>query len=262
MIEIEKLTPDITRIVLSRPQQLNALTDQMVTALQSALMDIHHDPHCRVLILAGSGRGFCAGLDLRENIAAHGHERGDTAATVGLQELYAATIPMLRRLRQPVIAAVNGVAVGAGMALALAADIRIAGHGASFHVGAVKMALSAGECGISYHLPRLVGTGRAFEMMLTGRAVDADEAMRIGLVTQLVDDDELHAAAMRTAESIVRNATFSIEQTKRVMWMNMHSAGLENALELENHIQILAMLRPDFVEALDAFAGKRQPRFA
>jgi enoyl-CoA hydratase len=213
------------------------------------------------VILTGAGRGFCAGLDLKANAAAHGHERHDAAAAMRLQELYAGTIPLLRRLRQPVIAAVNGVAVGAGLGLALAADIRIAARSARFLVGAVKMGLSAGECGISYHLPRLIGAGRAFELMLTGRAVDAEEALRIGLVTELADDADLATAALRTAETIAANSPFSIKHSKQVMWANLEATGLEAALELENHVQTVAMLTGDFTEALDAFAAKRPPVF-
>jgi enoyl-CoA hydratase len=262
MIEVSELNDHIFQIALRRPEQLNALTDTMMGQLRSAFIGIENNPRCKVLILTGHGRAFCAGLDLKANIEAHSLEREDANAAIRLQQLYAGAIPMLRRLRQPVIAAINGAAVGAGMGLALAADIRIAGQSASFHVGAVKMALSAGECGISYHLPRLLGAGRAFEMMLTGRAIHAEEAFRIGLVTELVEDEDLRAAAVRTAESIISNATFSVEQTKRVMWTNLHAAGLEAALELENHTQTLAMLRPDFAEAIDAFVAKRKPVFS
>jgi enoyl-CoA hydratase len=160
-----------------------------------------------------------------------------------------------------VIAAVNGVAVGAGLGLALAADIRIAARSARFLIGAVKMGLSAGECGISYHLPRLIGAGRAFELMLTGRAVDAEEALRIGLVTELAEEAELAALALRTARSIAANSPFSIKHSKQLMWANLDAAGLEPALELENHVQTVAMLTEDFSEALDAFAAKRPPLF-
>lgn len=261
MIITEKLAPGISRITLGRPQQLNALTDAMMSELRSAITSIDSDASCRVLILSASGRGFCAGLDLKSNIEQHGHERSDAQAAARLQELYAGTIPMLRRLRQPIVAAINGVTVGAGLGLALAADIRIAGRAAAFHVGAVKMGLSAGECGISYHLPALIGAGRAFEIMLTGRPVGSEEAHRIGLVTELVDNEELDSATFRTAQAIAANACFSIEQTKRVMWLNSHASSLESALELENHVQILAMLRPDFREAVDAFVAKRPPVF-
>ena len=260
-VAIEETAPGVVTLRLQRHDQLNALTDPMMDALRAAIARIDADAGCRVVILTGAGRGFCAGLDLRANVAAHGHERHDADAAMRLQELYAGTIPLLRRLRQPLIAAVNGVAVGAGLALALAADIRIAARSARFLVGAVKMGLSAGECGISYHLPRLIGAGRAFELMLTGRAVDAEEALRIGLVTELADDTDLAAVALRTAQTIAANSPFSIKHSKQVMWANLDAAGLEAALELENHVQTVAMLTEDFTEALDAFAAKRPPSF-
>lgn len=257
MIKTEKLTSAISRITLDRPLQMNALTDAMAADLQHALSSVGADDTCRVIILAGSGRAFCAGLDLKDNIAVHGQSRSDVDEAMALQLLYAGLPLTVRRLRQPVVAAINGAAIGAGLGLALSADIRVAGRSANFHVGAVKVGLSAGECGISYHLPRLVGAGRAAELMLTGRPVYAEEASRIGLVSSLVDDDCLQAAALEMAESIVANTAFSVEQTKRVMWANLDAARLDSALELENRTQIMAMLRPDFAQAVEAFATKR-----
>src|SRR5262249_15912863 len=150
-------------------------------------------------------------------------------------ECFAGLILKLRRLPQPVIAAVQGAAVGAGFGLALAADLRLAADSASFHVGAVKIGLSAGECGISYHLPRLGGAGRAFEMMLTGRAIAASEALAAGLVSRVVAETNLDASAIETATAIAANSPYSIRKTKEVMWSNLEAPSLEAALELENH---------------------------
>jgi enoyl-CoA hydratase len=262
MIEVEDLSSGIVRIRLDRADRRNALTDDMMARLQAALADVETNDSCRLVILTGVARAFCAGLDLKSNIEAHGHERSDAEAAMQLQDFYTSAIRMLRRLRQPVIAAVNGPAVGAGFGLALAADIRLGSPSASFHVGAVKVGLTAGECGISYHLPRLVGAGRAFEMMLTGRAVDADEAYRIGLITELVSHEELDGAAMRVAHAILANSTFSVQRTKALMWANLETSGLSRALDLENQFQSLGLLGTDFREAAQAFVEKRSPKFS
>jgi enoyl-CoA hydratase len=166
----------------------------------------------------------------------------------------------IRGLDQAVIAAVNGPAAGAGLGIALAADVRVAASSATFHIAAVKIGLSAGECGISYHLPRHIGTSRAFELMLTGRPIDAAEADRIGLVSRLVPDGQAVAEALDIADAITANSPFAIRQTKAVMWANLDN-GFQNALDLENRTQILAVLTEDANEAMRAFTQKRPPVF-
>jgi enoyl-CoA hydratase len=177
------------------------------------------------------------------------------------QELFAGMVRRLRALDKVVIAAVNGAAVGAGFALTLGADIRVAARSASFHIGAVRIGLTAGECGISYHLPRLVGASRAFELMLTGRPLPADEAERIGLVSALVDDAELMPKALEIAGSVLRNSPYSTRHTKQLMWANLDAPSLDAALEIENRAQVLALMTADFKEASAAFAAKRAPVF-
>jgi enoyl-CoA hydratase len=178
-----------------------------------------------------------------------------------LQNRYAELIGQVRALRQPVIAAIQGAVVGFGFGLALAADVRVTSVSAKFLIGAVKVGLSAGECGISYHLPRLVGAGRAFEIMLTGRSVAAQEALNIGLSSALVADNELFATALATARAIAANSPYSIKHTKQVMWANLDASSLASALELENHVQVIGLMTDDFREAAQAFAEKRAPKF-
>ncbi|MDP3745528.1 MAG: enoyl-CoA hydratase-related protein, partial [Phenylobacterium sp.] len=149
--------------------------------------------------------------------------------------------------------------MGAGFALALAADVRIASREARFLNGAVRAGLTACEMGISYHLPRLVGAGRAFEIMLTGRPVPAEEAQAIGLVTQVVDAAALRDAALQTARAIAANSPYAIKHTKQLMWTNLDAPSLEAAIQLENHAQIVGILSSDFAEATAAFAEKRPP---
>lgn len=260
LVSLECVDHGIALLKLHRAEARNALTLAMVRELRGVLDVLAADRECRVIVLAGEGRGFCAGLDLK--IAVFGDEAARNASeAMALQELFAGTILRLRRLPQPVIAAVQGAAVGAGFGIALAADIRIAARSANFIIGAVKIGLSAGECGISYHLPRLIGAGRAFEIMLSGRAVAADEALAIGLASRVVDDAQLLDAALETARAIAANSPYSIKHTKQLMWSNLDASSLEAALELENHVQTVAMLSDDFREGARAFAEKRAADF-
>jgi enoyl-CoA hydratase len=258
---VERLADGLAVVRLNRPDRLNALSQEAVTALTDALDDIAKDETLRVVILTGEGRGFCAGWDLKSKLQGEdGGEPGVSSLYAG-QERFAGLIRRIREMDKIVIAAVNGVAVGAGLGLALASDIRIAAKSSSFHIGAIRIGLTAGECGISYHLPRLVGASRAFELMLTGRPIDAEEAQRIGLVSAVTEDAALIERAMALAGDILRNSPYSVRQTKRLMWANLEASSLEAAIELENRAQVLALLTEDFAEASAAFAEKRTPQF-
>jgi len=261
-ITLEQPAEAVTRIVLDRPDVLNALSPEMVVAFNDALDGIAADPGCRVVVLTGAGRGFCSGQDMaaakKRNTGA-----GPSAAEklVG-QQRFSRIIAKIRALPQPVIAAVNGVAAGAGMAIAMTCDIRIASTAARFLVASVRIGVTGGESGLSYNLPRLIGIGRAAEILMTGRPIDAAEADRIGMVNRLVAPEELQQAALDQAAALLANSPFSITQTKRLMWRNLDAADLETALELEDRVQILASMTDDYKEALAAFAEKRPPRFS
>jgi enoyl-CoA hydratase len=260
-ILVEQPEPGLAVVSFARPRRANALEVATVRVLQRALEQLEADPAVRVVILTGQGAAFCAGLDLKSVLDEQGGLRNDLSASYDLQECFEQTVRQLRRSNKVSIAAVNGAAVGAGFAIAAAADIRIAARAASFHVGAVRIGLSAGESGLSYHLPRLVGASRAFELMLTGRPVQAEEAERIGLVAAVVDDAALLARAAETARLVLRNSPYAVRHTKRVMWANLDAGGLDAALELENRAQVLALMTSDFSEATRAFLEKRAPRF-
>ena len=253
-------SPAIGVITLNRPERLNALTHDVVDALVARLQEAGAQPDCRVLVLTGAGRGFCAGLDITANVNADSDEMRSLPLRMAGQEKFASMVRTIRTLRQPVIAAVNGAAAGAGMGLALACDVRVAAETASFHVASVKIGLSAGECGISYHLPRHIGTSRAFEHMLTGRPITAADAERYGLVSSVTRDGRALEAALAIAEDIARNSPFAVWQTKQVMWANI-DAGFEGALAVENRAQILAVHTDDAREAMQAFVEKRPPTF-
>ena len=257
LLLIDRPLPGVVVLTLNRPERLNALSGEAVRRFTATLHELRADAATRVVVLTGAGRAFCAGWDLSSG-------GGGTPSVPELyagQELFAGMVHALRDLDKVVIAAVNGVAVGAGMAITLAADLRVASQRAAFHVGAVRIGLTAGECGISYHLPRLVGASRAFELMLTGRPLAADEAERWGLVSAVVDDDALLPHALELAALVTRNSPYATKHTKQLMWVNLYAASLDAALETENHAQILAVLTEDFKEAQRAFAEKRAPAF-
>jgi enoyl-CoA hydratase len=171
-------------------------------------------------------------------------------------------VTRLRALSKPVIAAVNGPATGGGLALALACDVRVAAESARFNVAFIRVGLSGCDIGVSYLLPRLVGASRAFELMLTGRMIDAAEADRIGLVSKMVPDGKVLDAALDTAELIRANSPFGVWMTKEVMWDNLEASSLQAAIDLENRTQLLSSYTGDMREALAAFLEKRPPRFS
>jgi enoyl-CoA hydratase len=177
------------------------------------------------------------------------------------QEQFAGMGERIRAMPQVVIAAVNGPCAGVGLAIALAADVRIIARSARFLVAAVRLGLTAGESGISYLLPRLIGASRAFDIMLTGRPVESDEAERIGLCALRVDDGNLLAEAEAYARRVLANSPFAVRHTKRVMWENLDAPSYRAALELENRSQILASMTEDYKEATAAFTEKRPPAF-
>lgn len=264
-ILIDKSRAGIAVLTLNRPERLNALSQQTVRRLSNALDELSRDDSVRVILLTGAGRGFCAGWDLSSPLTDSHGEPIDGQATVTDyyrgQQLFAGMVRRLRASPKVIIAAINGVAVGAGFALTLAADIRLASTAASFHVGAVRIGLTAGECGISYHLPRLVGASRAFEIMLSGRPVSAAEAGHMGLVSATVEGEQLLEKGLEMAAMVLRNSPYSTHHTKQLMWANLEAGSLDAALEVENHAQVLALLTEDFHEASRAFAEKRPPVF-
>lgn len=261
-VRVETVRPGITLLTLDRPERLNAMDMTLIGDLHDALDAVAADPACRVVILTGAGRAFCAGLDLKDPGRAPGTEgRGRAQAGMATQQHIASLVPKLRGLRQPVIAAVNGAASGGGFALALAADVRIATPAARFNVAFVRIGLSGCDIGVSWLLPRLIGASRAFELLLTGRMVEAEEADRLGLVSRLVPEAELLDAALETAAAIAANSPFGVWMTKEVMWSNLETGSLQAGIDLENRTQILASFTGDMAEAVQAFLEKRPPQY-
>jgi enoyl-CoA hydratase len=244
----------VRTIRLNRPERLNALTPDLVSGVTAA---VTVDRSCRAIVVTGVGRAFCAGVDIA---GAEERQRGrSNADAYAMQERFAAMVLAIARSSAPVIAAINGPVVGAGLAIALATDIRLASTAARFIIGAPTIGLSAGECGISYFLPRIIGLGRAAEIMLTNREVPAAEAYTIGLVTTVVEPDDLAAAVDRAVQGVTAYSPFGQRMTKQVYRSTIDAPSLEAALEVENRTQILANGSEDAAEARRAFLEKRRP---
>ena len=251
-------------LVLDRPASLNAMNGALVQQLYDRIEELRSDSAARVVILTGAGRGFCSGLDLQQSpptglSATEG--RGRMQRGMDVQQQIAGLVPALRSLRIPVVAAVNGAAAGGGLALALASDVRIAAESAKFNVAFVKLGLSGCDIGVSWLLPRWIGASRAFELMLTGRMVLADEAERIGLVTRTVPDDQLMESAVQTARLIANNSPTGVWMTKEVMWSQLEVGSLQAGIDLENRTQILTSFTEDMGEAVMSFLERRPPEF-
>jgi enoyl-CoA hydratase len=226
---------------LHRPERLNALDFALVGDLHDALDAVAADDACKVVVLTGAGRAFCAGLDLKDwgELPAVGQHRWRTAGTTG-QSFISSLARHVRSTPQIVLAAINGPAFGGGLALALASDLRIAGASATCCAAFIRTGLTATDVGVSYFLPRLIGASRAFDLMLTGRTVDADEAERLGIVSRVVPDERLTAEALDLAEGLTGYTAVGLRMSKEVLWANLDAQSLEACLAVEDRNQDLA----------------------
>lgn len=265
-IQIERLEDGISVLRLNRPEKLNAVDGPMFTALMAALDAVDADDGCRVLIITGAGRGFCAGLDL-QGLAAGGGGKGEGTLgptqrlMIAMRRTWTRLLPRLRSLRPAIIAAVNGPAVGGGFVLSLGADIRIAAEEAVFQDAFAKVGVSGCELGLGWLLPRLIGVSRAAELMLTGRKLPAAEAHAVGLVHAVTTSDQLMGAALAKAREIATNPPFSVWMTRDTLWSAMEIPGLQAAIDFENRTQTLCLLTDDGREQLNARAEKRTPAY-
>jgi len=258
-VEISSPKPGVTELRLNRPERLNALTYELVDELHAALDTVHADNDCRVVIITGAGRGFCAGLDLKGFGTVPGTEnQGRPQRGMATQQFIARLVPHMRSVRQPIIAAINGAAAGGGLAIALASDIRLCASSAKFGTAFVRLGISGCDIGVSWLLPRLIGASRAWELMLTGRVFGAEEADRLGLVTRVVDDDALAAEALSVADQIAANSPMGVWMTKEVMWSNLEVGSLQAGIDLENRTQILTSGTEDSQAAMAGFLNHQQ----
>ena len=259
----EDLDGGIVQLTLDDPERYNALTSRMVTDLREQLAQLRTEHGTRVVILAGAGKGFCAGANMAgdEELPARIRERGPVGLVNAMQEDLAEMILAIHELPQPVIAAVHGAAVGGGLAISLAADLRVASEDAYFAAHFIRVGLSSCDVGTSYMLPRIVGTTLAAELMLTGRRFSADEAMRIGLLNRLVPREELLDSARSLAAEIAGNSEYGVYMTKVGMWLNVDAPSMRHAIELENRTQVLGTFTGNMTEAGQAFREKRAPNW-
>jgi enoyl-CoA hydratase len=256
-LELTYPRPDIAVLTLNRPEKLNALNYGLVEELHAAVDGIGANNDCRVAVLTGAGRGFCSGLDLTDpNPSKAGGGTEFPRSGMRWQERIANLTARIHRLRQPVIAAVNGPAYGGGFGIALACDIRLASDSARFCTQFIKLGLGGCDIGVSYTLPRIIGAGPAFDLILTARVVDADEALRLGIVSRL--SDSVIDDALAIAETLCSYGKFGLESTKQVLWANLEASSLEAALHVENRSQILASTSGEMLEAANAAFHRRQ----
>jgi enoyl-CoA hydratase/carnithine racemase len=253
-----ELNDGVATLTFARPATLNSLTFEVYAELRDFLPRLGEAPEVRAVVVAGEGRGFCSGGD-RHAIIAELFAR-DAQGLLEFTRMTGALIRNFRTLRRPVVAAVHGVAVGAGAVIALACDIRIVGRGARFGFIFPQVGLCGADMGAAYLLPRVVGLGNASHLLFTGDLIGADEAFRIGLANRVVDDDQVLAEASAYAARLARGPAFAHAMTKQMLEQE-HTLGLDAAIEAEAQAQALCMLHPDFKTAYEAAIRKEPPAF-
>ncbi|WP_433781466.1 enoyl-CoA hydratase/isomerase family protein [Actinomycetospora sp. CA-101289] len=257
-LRLDRPREGVVVLTLDRPDRLNAMTATMFAELETVALALDREEGLRVLVVTGAGRAFCAGYDLAD---AEALPSLGALGMLDLQERAARALAAVRGIRVPVVAAVNGAAAGGGMALALAADIRLAAPTAKFNAAFVTIGLSAGDLGTSWLLPRLIGPAATAEFVYTGRLMEAPEAERRGLVNRIVPANELLDAALAMAEQICANSPGGVQLSKRALQANMEVTSYAAALELENRGQALLTRTEDMGEALAAMRERRPPMF-
>jgi enoyl-CoA hydratase len=253
----EQPSEGVVLLRLNRPERLNALDEALVDELLQACVDLATERDVRVIILTGAGRAFCSGMDVRDFGPSLPAATDPAIDRLRFQEMMASLPLAIRNLPQPVVAAVNGPAVGGGLALCLASDVRICAASASFGNAAINLGLSGAEMGMSYYLPRVVGLTVAADWMLTGRTVTADEALQRGLVSELVEDGMLLHRASELASSIAAHPPLAAQMTKRALQANTDAPDLLTALELENRNQVIAHATEEAAAARRRWASKK-----
>ena len=253
-----EIEPRVGLVTLNRPEQLNAINVEMLDEFNDLFTRLSQDDAIRILIITGAGRGFCAGADLNDAVAhKHSEAFSDPENYLRLaQERYAALILGLRRIPQPVIAAVNGAAAGGGFSMVLASDIRVATPEAYFVASFANIGLTGGELGTSYLLPRLIGVARSSEILLTGRKVRSEEAERIGLVNQIVTKEALLETALSYTRPMIAKGVGGLKLTKRVLDQNIDAPSLEAAINLENRNQTIMVFSGEFFQLISQFVKK------
>jgi enoyl-CoA hydratase len=260
LVLVDHPVAHVAVVTLNRPDRLNALSIDLAVALDATLAEVGAENDTWVVVLTGAGRGFCSGLDLKD----YGVLPGIDGLSVGRiaqrsMRAYSRLVLTLRRLPQPVIAAVNGPAYGGGMCLALAADMRLAARSAVFNATGIVNGLTSTEMAAGWLLPRLIGASRANDLLLTGREVGAEEAAAIGLVSRVVDDGAALPTALEAATDMCRFSPYGLSMTKNVLWASLEIGSLETAIELEDRNQLMLGFTENLPEAIRAFDAGRPP---
>jgi enoyl-CoA hydratase len=258
---VDKPHPHVTLITLNRPERMNAMAFDVMIPLRQTLEEVSVDNDTRVVVLTGAGGGFCSGADL-EDPGTLPNVDGLTVTSIARRalEVLDDVVLAVRKMHQPVIAAINGPAIGGGFCLSLAADIRVGAESALFRAAGINNGLTASELGISYLLPRAIGSSRAFDIMLTGRDVDAAEAERIGLVSRVVPTDELLSACYSIADRIIGFSRVGVEVSKKLLWSSLDATSLTAHMDHEGIAQLYVRLTTEnFEEAVRARRENRPP---
>lgn len=261
---IDKPRPHTTVITLNRPDRMNSMAFHLMVPLHEAIEQVAADNDTTCVVLTGNGRGFCSGADTSTDggVPPNIDGLGLTGIASRAMGLLADLVPAMQRMPQPVICAINGAAIGGGMCLTLGADIRLAGESAYFRAAGINNGLTATELGLSFLLPRAIGSSRAFEIMLSGRDVDAHEAASMGLVSRVVPDEQLLTEALDLADQINGWSTQGTALTKRTMWAGLEMGSLRAAIEMESQTQLFVRLTTqNFQEAVRARAEGRPAKF-
>jgi enoyl-CoA hydratase len=250
----------VTQLTMHRPDRLNAMSIELVIALHDALGAAAADNDCYVVVLTGGGRAFSSGLDLKD----YGVIPNMDGLSVGRiaqrsMRYYSRLVPAIRAMPQPVIAAINGPAYGGGMCLSLAAELRFASESATFNSTGIVNGLTSTEMGASWLLPRLIGAAHANDILLTGRTIDATEALRMGLVSRVVADGELLATTIDVAARMTQFSPYGLAMTKDIIWVNLENPSLTSAIEIEDRNQLMLGFTDNLPEAIRAFREKRDP---
>jgi len=250
---------DVVWATMNRPERLNALSRNLVTELREFFVGLYWRRDVRVVVLQGAGKAFCAGLDLKER----GDPQGGRSIGAGLtrQREISEIVIAMRRCPQPIVACINGAAAGGGFALALASDVRIATPDVRMNAAFIRIGLSACDIGVSYFLPRMVGSSVAAEYMLTGRFITAERAYQLGLVSRVVEQDQMAIEAQGFVDDMLHATPLGLRLTKEALNHAIDAQGLEAAIAMEDRNQILASSDGDFQEGVRAFLEKRKPNY-
>lgn len=273
-IKISERKDGISILTFNRPERLNAINLQLTEDFLDYLKSLETNFDIRVLIIIGEGRAFCSGLDLKDFQSINKRKIPEEyrkfkyllsddkiKRSVIVQKLISQMLLQLRKIPQPVIAAIKGPAYGGGLAFAIAADIRIAGESAKFCNAFINIGVSGADCGSSYWLPRLIGFSRAAELMYTGRVINAKEADKIGLVSKVVSDEDLLVETLNMAKEILNKSPLGIRLTKDALNMNVDAPSLEAAIKLENRTQVVCSNSVDILEGISATLEKREAKY-